>query len=141
AWNPATGDIGNMGAAGVVFNVAAAPANVQAGAAAQAANGYTFWNALAAIPSVRINFAAGAAAAANSKTAWGALAGTTLGSADNAAINFNNRDITLNNNLTRRSDGWNIFKPGGITEFDTFTVNDHEAGHVLGLNHPGRNTQ
>src|SRR5882757_6887208 len=61
AWNPATGAIGNMGN-GVVFNIAAAPANVQAGAAVQAASGYTFWNSLAAIPSVNINFVAGAAA-------------------------------------------------------------------------------
>jgi hypothetical protein len=143
AWNPAAGAIGNMGD-GVVFNVAAAPANVQAGAAAQAASGYTFWNSLAAIPSVNIKFVAGAAAASKSTTSWGALAGTTLGSTGNVAVNFNPRNITLNNTLTLRSDGWNVFNPAGgaaVKQFDTFSVNVHEAGHVLGLNHPGSITQ
>jgi len=142
-WNPATGAIGNMGT-GVLFNVVAPPANVQAGAAAQAALGYTFWNALAAIPSVNINFVAGAAAASKSTTSWGALAGTTLGSTGNVGINFNPRNVTLNNTLTLRSDGWNIFNPAGPAasqQFDTFSINVHEAGHVLGLNHPGSVSQ
>lgn len=142
-WNPATGAIGNMGT-GVIFNIAAAPANVQAGAAAQAALGYTFWNALSAIPTVNIKFVAGAAANSKSTTSWGALAGTTLGATGNVAVNFNPRNITLNNALTIRSDGWNIFNaagPAASQQFDTFSINVHEAGHVLGLNHPSSLTQ
>ena len=137
-WNPAIGAIGNMGA-GVIFSVTAPPANVQAGAAAQAALGYTFWNALSAIPNVNINFVPGAAAKANSTTSWGALANSLLGSTNNAAVNFIPRNITLSNTLTVRSDGWNIYNPAGPAasqQFDTFSINVHEAGHVLGLNHP-----
>ncbi|HEY2842970.1 MAG TPA: hypothetical protein VGJ09_04940, partial [Bryobacteraceae bacterium] len=141
AWNPATGAIGNMGQAGVIFSVNAAPANVQAGAAAQAANGYLFWNQLAAIPSVRINFVPFRIplAAPKSIVSWGAPGAGVLGDANNPAINFNNRDITLSNTLTLRSDGWNI--RGAVNQFDTSTINVHEAGHVLGLNHPGAITQ
>ena len=137
-WNPAIGAIGNMGA-GVIFSVTAPPANVQAGAAAQAALGYTFWNALSAIPNVNINFVPGAAAKANSTTSWGALANSLLGSTNNAAVNFIPRNITLSNTLTVRSDGWNIYNPAGPAasqQFDTFSIDVHEAGHVLGLNHP-----
>src|SRR5208283_6243602 len=74
AWNPATGKIGNMGKAGVKYNIAAAPATAQGGAAAaQAAanSAFQFWNKYSAIPTVGINFVSAAAAGAEVPVSWG----------------------------------------------------------------------
>ena len=118
----------------------AIPGGSAAGAAAGAANGFTFWNALAAIPTVRINFVAGAAAAANVPLTWAALAAGIGGETGNPAVNFMSRPITLNQAVTLRSDGWNLVSPA-VLQVDAFTINVHEAGHALGLDHPASVTQ
>src|SRR5207244_1785246 len=90
AFNPAAGGIGNMGAAGVVFNIGAPPAAAQAGAAGQATGAFNAWGALGG-NNIRINLGAGAAAGANIPLTWnGGL--TAPGSTTNAAINFNPRN-------------------------------------------------
>ncbi len=150
AFNPAVGNIGNMGAAGVSFS-SAAPAAVQGGAAAgnaAVAQAFARWDALKIIPFVRIKLVAGANA--NLPVTWAANLGTP-GVTGNAAVNANPRSIRLNTGeangrgKTLRTDGWNIDKPGTrnglIDEYDVFGTTFHESGHGIGLHHPASNAQ
>lgn len=139
-WNPAAGQIGNMGNAGVSFHIGAAPAGAQAGAAAAAAAGFQPWHRLGQIPTVRINFAAQAAAAgAKLPVTWGVTA--FPGEATGAAPGYNPDPIVLNQARTLRTDGWSIdragTRPALIDEYDVYTTMVHEVGHPLGLGHPG----
>lgn len=143
-WNPATGNIGNMGNAGVTYNIAAAPAAAQAGAAAAAGNAFQTWNLYGALPTVRIKFTSQAAAAgALIPLSWGNEA--SPGAATGAAPGYSPDPIILNQARTLRTDGWSLdlagTRPGLIDEYDVYTTVIHEVGHPLGLGHPGSISQ
>ena len=146
AWNPATGDIGNMGNAGVVFSIGPPPAGAQGGFFAgtlSAFAAFSAWNAYGTIPTVRIKLVLGNAGS-KIPVRWAALAGTP-GQALNGAINFNPEPIELHNTRVLRTDGWNLdftgTVPDLIDEYDVYTTTVHEIGHTIGLDHPRSNTQ
>ncbi len=138
AYDPAAGAIGNMGT-GVVYNVAAAPAGAQAGAAGQATAAFNTWDALGSA-TVRINLVSGTAAAANVPLSWVDPDDLVPGATTNALINFDPRAIELDNTRTLRTDGWTLdfagTRPDLVDEYDVYTTTVHEAGHSIGLGHP-----
>lgn len=142
-WNPSIGNIGNMGNAGLEFTISPPPGNIQAGAIAQASQAYLKWHSLGLIPSVRINIKQGTNP--NSTLSWGDTQNNhAAGETSNPAVNFDDRDVVLNQRFTVRSDRWNYIVGDPVNkevQFDSYTIGVHEAGHVIGLNHPRSNTQ